>query len=209
VQYCSSCGGRVSELKIEGFGRFICERCGETHYANPRIIVSCAVCWKDKVLMCRRAEEPAVGQWAVPAGYLEMGETLEEGAARETREETGVVIPPEKLELCSVINMASIRQVAIIFRIVLEFLPAIKPGPECLDVAFLAAHEVPQGEFAWRHTMGDGPERFYRELLSKQFTIQLITLGTAEGTGFRSREYAIASIHESPSEISSPKREST
>ena len=70
--------------------------------------------------MCRRAEEPAVGQWAVPTGYLEMGETLEEGAARETREETGVVVDPARLELCSVINMTSIRQVGIIFRIELE-----------------------------------------------------------------------------------------
>jgi ADP-ribose pyrophosphatase YjhB (NUDIX family) len=147
--------------------------------------------------MCRRAFEPATGQWAVPTGYLELGETLEEGAARETREETGVVVSPADLELCSVINMTSIRQVAIIFRIVLNELPATQPGPECLEVAFLAAHEVPHGQFAWRNTMGSGPERFYKELLSKQFTIQLITLGDATGAGFRSREYLIGSTHES------------
>jgi ADP-ribose pyrophosphatase YjhB (NUDIX family) len=197
VRYCSSCGGRVSEQLIEGFRRFVCEHCAETHFANPRIIVACAVCWKDKVLMGRRALEPALGEWAIPTGYLEMGETLEEGAAREAHEETGIVLAPEKLELCSVINMTSIRQVAIIFRIVLDSLPVLKPGSEYLEVAFLANHEVPHSQFAWRQTMGDGPERFYRELVSQQFTIQLITLGTNDGTGFRSREYAIASVHES------------
>jgi ADP-ribose pyrophosphatase YjhB (NUDIX family) len=197
VRYCSSCGGRVSEQVIEGFRRFVCERCAETHFTNPRIIVGCAVCWKDKVLMGRRALEPALGDWAVPAGYLEMGETLEEGAAREAREETGIVLSPDKLDLCSVINMTSIRQVAILFRIVLDSLPELHPGPECTEVAFLAHHEVPPSQFAWRQTMGDGPERFYRELVSQQFTIQLITLGATDGGGFRSREYAIASVHES------------
>jgi 8-oxo-dGTP diphosphatase len=146
--------------------------------------------------MCRRAHPPAVGEWAVPSGYLELGETLEAGAARETREETGVLVAPERLELCSVINMTAIKQVAIIFRVEVDTLPRLIPGPECLEVAFLAVHEVPAGQFAWRKTMGDGPERFYRELLTQDFTIQLITLGAADGTGFRSREYRIAAIHE-------------
>lgn len=146
--------------------------------------------------MVRRAQPPAVGQWAIPTGYLEFGESLEHAAARETWEETGVVVAAEKLELCSVINMPAIRQVAIMFRIVLDVMPAPTPGVECLDAAFLAAHEIPRGEFAWRSTMGDGPERFYRELVSGKFTIQLITLGATDGSGFRSREYQVGTIHE-------------
>ena len=156
--------------------------------------------------MCRRAEAPGIGQWAVPSGFLEMGERLEAGAAREIEEETGVLIPAEKLELCSVINMTSISQVAILFRIVLDELPTLCPGPECQEVAFLAHHEVPEGKFAWRQTMADGPERFYQELKSQQFTIQLITLGNADGAGFSSREYVIATVHETLLEDREPEK---
>ncbi len=209
MRFCSACGGRVVDLREQGFVRFVCVDCAKTHYPNPSIIVGAAVCWRDKVLMCRRAEAPAIGQWAVPSGFLEMGESLEAGAAREVEEETGVTIPAEKLELCSVINMTSISQVAILFRIVVDELPTLCPGPECQEVAFLANHEVPEGTFAWRQTMGDGPERFYQELLSQQFTIQLITLGNSDGAGFRSREYAIASVHETLLKGSQPERSSS
>jgi ADP-ribose pyrophosphatase YjhB (NUDIX family) len=198
MTYCSSCGQKMTLKWVEQDhrNRHVCERCGFTHYQNPRVIVACAVHWRNKVLMCRRAQEPARGQWAVPTGFLESGESLEQAAARETAEETGLIIAPEALELCSVVNMTTIDQVAIMFRVELEAEPVLVPGPECLEVAFLAEEEIPIELFAWRGTMGDGPQRFFKEIASGQFTIQLITLGAMDGTGFRSREYRIHSIHE-------------
>jgi ADP-ribose pyrophosphatase YjhB (NUDIX family) len=196
MKYCGSCGAEFKQARTQqGHPRLACERCGAIYYQNPRIIVSCAVCIGDKVLMCRRAEEPGRGQWAVPSGFLEIGESLEDGAARETQEETGLILDPDRLELCSVVNMTAIEQVAIMFRVMLETMPELSPGPECLELAFMSAHEVPEDQFAWRSTMGDGPERFYRELRSGAFTIQLIRLGATDGAGFRSREYKIDSIH--------------
>jgi len=53
------------------------------HYENPRLIVCCAAYWLDKILMCRRALEPGLGKWVVPSGFLEVGESLEQGAVRE------------------------------------------------------------------------------------------------------------------------------
>jgi ADP-ribose pyrophosphatase YjhB (NUDIX family) len=198
MRFCGSCGAELTRRQAdqERHARVVCDRCGAVHYQNPRIIVCCAVCVSDKVLMCRRAEEPGRGQWAVPSGFLEMGESLEEGAVRETWEETGLVLDPNRLDLCSVVNMTAIEQVAIIFRVMLETMPVLNPGPECLELAFLSPNEVPEGQFAWRSTMGDGPERFYREMRSGDFTIQLITLGASDGAGFRSREYKIGSIHD-------------
>jgi ADP-ribose pyrophosphatase YjhB (NUDIX family) len=146
--------------------------------------------------MCRRAQQPGLGQWIVPSGFLEVGESLEQGAARETREETGLIVDPERLDLCSVVNMTSIEQVAIMFRIELDAEPTLTPGPECLEVAFMSVQEIPADQFAWRSAMGDGPERFSRELRSREFTIQLITLASADGTGFRSREYTISSVND-------------
>jgi ADP-ribose pyrophosphatase YjhB (NUDIX family) len=198
MKFCSSCGGEVAHRQDtqDMRYRFVCDRCGTVYYQNPRVIVCCAVCLGDKVLMCRRALQPGLGLWAVPSGFLEVGESLEQGAVRETFEETGLVINPESLDLCSVVNMTSIEQVAIMFRVALGAIPALTPGPECLELAFMAAHEIPAGQFAWRSTMGDGPERFYRELQTGAFTIQLISLGANDGAGFRSREYKIASIHD-------------
>jgi len=61
--------------------------------------------------MCRRSQEPAIGQWVLPSGFLECGETLEQGAARETFEETGVSLDPNQLDLASIINITAIDQV--------------------------------------------------------------------------------------------------
>lgn len=198
MKFCGSCGGEVAQRQDtqDKRYRFVCDRCGSIHYQNPRIIVCCAVCLGDRVLMCRRALEPGLGLWAVPSGFLEVGESLEQGAVRETFEETGLVINPESLDLCSVVNMTSIEQVAIMFRVALGAMPVLTPSSECLELAFMAAHEIPPDQFAWRSTMGDGPERFYRELQTGAFTIQLISLGANDGAGFRSREYKIASIHD-------------
>jgi ADP-ribose pyrophosphatase YjhB (NUDIX family) len=208
MNFCSACGGRVERKPTgcDGQIRYVCARCDSVHYDNPRVIVCCAVCLRDKVLMCRRAEEPGAGQWAVPAGYLEIGESLEQGAARETREETGLIVDPARLELCSVVNMTAIQQIAIMFRVILDSEPDLVPGPECSEVAFKSIYELSEPSFAWRATMGDGPERFHRELISGEFTIQLITIGAPDGSGFRSREYKVASIHETLLPLAQPQQ---
>jgi ADP-ribose pyrophosphatase YjhB (NUDIX family) len=144
--------------------------------------------------MCRRAQEPARGRWAIPTGYLECGETLEEGAARETLEETGVVVNPEQIELCLVVNMAAIEQIAIVFRVEFENKPVARPGPECLEVAFMSEEEIPPQLFAWSRSMGIGPRQFFSELRSRDFSIHLASIGSSLGVGFKLRQYKIGSV---------------
>src|SRR5579862_3583106 len=86
MKYCNECGAAVARRWIDHDERerYVCLSCGTVHYENPRVIVSCMVCVADKLLMCRRAQEPGRGQWAPPAGFLECRETLQQGAARET-----------------------------------------------------------------------------------------------------------------------------
>ncbi len=67
--------------------RQVCGNCGEIHYRNPKIIAGCLPIWDGKVLLCRRAINPRAGFWNVPAGFLEIGETVEAGAMREVWEE--------------------------------------------------------------------------------------------------------------------------
>ena len=196
MNFCSACGVRIArQLDVHaGHRRYTCIGCGTTHYENPRVIVSCIVCWSNQILLCRRAQEPGRGRWAVPSGFLECGETLEECAVRETAEETGVILDAESIELYSVTNMTALEQVAVAFRIKVDTEPHPRAGPECLDVAFMSEADMATTDFAWRSSMGDSLERLFREIRSGEFSIKMATKGSSEGVGFKSRRYTIKSI---------------
>ncbi len=87
--FCSHCGARVEMRIPEGdqLPRRVCPACGVVHYENPRIVVGCVPELDGRILICLRAIEPRRGYWTVPAGFMENGETLEAGAARECQEE--------------------------------------------------------------------------------------------------------------------------
>lgn len=193
MKYCSECGSEVRLRRVVGEQRerHVCTACGTTHYQNPRIIVCCSVTWRDKVLFCRRAQDPGRGKWTVPSGFLECGETLEEAAVRETFEETGVVLQAHRLDLQAVINMVEIQQVAVAFRAELDVLPTVTPGPECLEAAFLAEDEIPPDELAWRGYLGNSTRRWFQDLRSGAHSIYLGTLGSERRLKFTSREYRI------------------
>ena len=89
MNYCSVCGKPVRKRVPPGDHRmrFVCDECNTVHYENPRLIVGCLPIWGESVLLCKRANEPRSGYWTLPAGFLETGETAEEGALRETFEE--------------------------------------------------------------------------------------------------------------------------
>src|SRR6201990_1864716 len=114
--------------------RLICADCGHIAYENPKVVVGSVVVAGDKVLMCRRAIEPRRGFWTLPAGYMELGETLEEGAAREALEEAKAVIAIEGI--LGVFSIARIGQVQVIYRARFAAAgpPAFAPGEESLDV---------------------------------------------------------------------------
>ena len=59
---------------------------------RPIVGVGAVIVEADRVVLIRRRYEPLAGQWSLPGGTLELGETLEQGAAREMLEETGLVV---------------------------------------------------------------------------------------------------------------------
>ncbi len=99
MKYCGYCGEKVVYRIPDGDNRprYVCDACSTVHYQNPRVITGCVVTWDQKVLLCKRAIEPRKGKWTLPAGFLENGETMEQGAARETREEANVLVVPQGL----------------------------------------------------------------------------------------------------------------
>lgn len=130
----------------------------------------------------------------MPSGFLECGETLEEGATRETFEESGMVIKPSELELYAVMNMPDINQIVVSFRIEVPAQPALVPGPECLEAAFLSEQDTWTRPIAWRDSMGDSGNAFFNELRTRKFSILLATIRSQREQSFHSRGYPISSL---------------
>ena len=89
--YCSQCGNKNQFGKIDGSIRYHCTNCKTIHYQNPKPTATLILPRENQILLVRRAFEPAKGSWSLPGGFLELGETLEEGAKRELKEETNLM----------------------------------------------------------------------------------------------------------------------
>lgn len=98
--YCPVCGSRLTHRVVGGRDRAACEVCGWVHYVNPTPGVGILIEMDGGVVLICRAHPPHKGRWALPSGYVELDETVEEGAVREAREETGLEV--ELLELAAV-----------------------------------------------------------------------------------------------------------
>jgi len=129
--------------------RLICAECGYIAYENPKVVVGSVITADGAVLMCRRAIEPRVGFWTLPAGYLELGETLEEGAAREAREEAQADIVLDGI--LGVFSISRIGQVQVIFRggFAAPGAPRFAAGPESLEVALFPWQQIPRDRIAF------------------------------------------------------------
>jgi ADP-ribose pyrophosphatase YjhB (NUDIX family) len=129
--------------------RSVCSECGYIAYENPKIVVGSVVVFDGKVLMCRRAIEPRSGFWTLPAGYLELGETIEEGASREAFEEAQAKIAIDGI--LGIFSVARISQIQIIFRA--RFADADHPnfaaGIESLEVRLFQHDEIPWDDLAF------------------------------------------------------------
>jgi ADP-ribose pyrophosphatase YjhB (NUDIX family) len=125
--------------------RRVCQTCGFVDYVNPRIVTG-VVAYRDaRVLLCKRAIDPRKGFWTLPAGFLELGESVEDGARREAREEACAELEIEAL--LGVYSIPRIGQVQIFFRAKLLNDPA--PGPESLEVQLAAWDDIPWRDLAF------------------------------------------------------------
>jgi ADP-ribose pyrophosphatase YjhB (NUDIX family) len=174
MKFCSNCGAAVAQKIPAGdsLPRYVCDACNTIHYQNPRMVVGCIPEWEDKVLLCRRAIEPRHGLWTVPAGYMENGETLAAGAARETLEEACARV--EVGALYAVYNIPHVNQVYLLFRARLLDLD-FKPGAETLETRLVGEAEIPWDQIAFA-TVRNTLNHYFADRARKQFGFHMGTI---------------------------------
>jgi ADP-ribose pyrophosphatase YjhB (NUDIX family) len=190
AKYCRQCGTLLARqwVATDVRDRLACPACGHIHYENPRILVTCLIEWNGLLLLCKRAQPPAIGRWTIPGGFMEMQETLELAVARETMEETGVVIDPAQLDLHIVSSVPWMSEVYLGFRTIVAD-PKIAVGPECLDVRFFDEAEIPWDDLAFPETRG-----YLRLILQERRRgRRAINVTRIDATGGYRREYHIVS----------------
>ena len=126
--------------------RLVCEDCGFIHYENPKVVVGAVATWEDKILLCRRAINPRKGFWTIPAGYLELHESADEGAKREAWEEAHARI--DIIQLLAVYSIPRISQIQLIYSARL-ITPAVTPGVETLELDLFDWDDIPWDELAF------------------------------------------------------------
>jgi len=148
LSYCSHCGGTVqAQIPFDdNRPRYVCSHCSMVHYENPKPVVGCVAEWEGQILLCKRAIQPRYGYWTLPAGFMELGESIAAAAIRETREEAQAEVRIGRM-LAS-IDVIRAGQVHIFFCATLVA-PAFSAGTESLDVRLFAPNEIPWGELAF------------------------------------------------------------
>ncbi len=147
--YCSHCGQQAIVLTTpinDNRLRKVCSHCDTIHYENPKVVVGAVTTFEDKFLLCKRAIDPQQGLWTYPAGFLENGESLEEGAKREALEEALVTI--EISHLIGIYSLLRINQIHVIYAAKMPKLEFGK-GIESSEVLLFEREQIPWEQLAF------------------------------------------------------------
>ena len=171
INYCPNCKASLQRHEIDGQARnhWYCKQCEMRHYQHPMIVVTCFVASGKRLLWVQRELEPQRGLWAIPGGFLESGETLAEGAARELYEETGVIVPADQLQFYMTGTITFINQVYVAFRATVDS-DSCTPGVEARDCRYFSKDECPWEQVAYPE-VNDSIIQAYADLDSGRFDV--------------------------------------
>jgi ADP-ribose pyrophosphatase YjhB (NUDIX family) len=147
VKFCPYCGHQIEKKEENGRLRYYCSNCNLFLYKNPVPVVVIVV-FNDvgEVLLIKRKEEPQKGKWALPSGFIEIGEEPEEAALRELYEETGLKV--EKFTLINVYEQKSKRYESVLVIAYLGFSSEEpKPGDDAEEAKFFPTGKLPEIPF--------------------------------------------------------------
>ncbi len=153
LKRCAFCGGKLAKryVAIEQHRRLVCDKCGQITYTNPKVVAGLIPMMPDgSVVLLRREIEPAKGKWSYPAGYQELGETVEQAAVRETWEE--ICVRVKVTGLVGIYSYPDAGVVTIVYagKVLKGEIPA--PGIESQDVQLYHPSKIPWNVLAFRST---------------------------------------------------------
>ena len=175
IKHCRACGSAVLyRLPDDGDTklRAICTECHLVHYENPLNVVGTVPYFGQRVLLCKRNIEPRKGKWTLPAGFMELGESTSEGAARETTEEAGAHC--KMGSLFSVMSVPRVGQVHLYFLAELEN-EHFEPGFETQEAKMFSETEIPWDDLAFR-TVQETLKHYFADKKSGSFGVHTLNI---------------------------------
>ncbi len=178
IKHCRACGSLVVyRLPDDGDAkpRAVCTVCQTVHYENPLNVVGTVPTWGEdglQVLLCKRNIEPRWGKWTLPAGFMELGETTADGAARETVEEAGAQF--EMQSLFTLMNVAKVGQVHLFYRAKL-LSDIFNPGSETIEAKLFTEAEIPWEEIAFK-TVKETLKLYFANRRANKFDFHVMDL---------------------------------
>lgn len=166
IRHCKACGSAVAyRLPDDGDTRqrAVCTSCHTVHYENPLNVVGTIPVWgppgEEQILLCKRNIQPRWGKWTLPAGFMELGESSSEGAARETDEESGADI--DMGQLFAVMNVVHVGQIHLFYLARLRN-TVFNPGHETLEARLFSEQDIPWDELAFG-TVREALQRYFAD----------------------------------------------
>lgn len=171
-RFCGQCGHPTEETIPAGDDRprRVCSACGQIHYDNPLIVCGCIITHQNKVQLVRRAIAPALGQWTLPAGFMEQGETVEEAAVREAWEEARARVISRGLY--QVYSLPQLNQVYLLFRGELTGFHVGEAGHESAHVGLFEESEIPWDNLAFKELVAPALRHLFADMRRGDFPLR-------------------------------------
>lgn len=155
ASFCPECGAGLEIREAFGKPRSVCPACGRVHFEDPKVATGVVIAMDGGIVLGKRNHDPKMGCWSFPSGFVDAGEVVEEAAARECREETGLDV-----SIDAILGVYSAPGERVIF---IAFAGTaiggrLEAGEECMEVGVYPPDALPELAFpnddailaAWR-----------------------------------------------------------
>lgn len=151
IRFCFQCGGKLSMqfVREEACRRRVCVDCRCITYTNPKVVAGCVPVMPDgRVVLLQRDNEPGKGKWSFPAGYMELGESVDQAATRETWEE--ICVKVKIIRQLGVYSYSDAGAVTVVYvgQVLNGQIP--KAGHESADIMLVHPRDIPWDKLGFR-----------------------------------------------------------